>query len=98
MDNKLNESVQDSVKVGTSLKAMAINMAGLKANASEGHMELNKTAKALKEIAGVDVYADKQKGQVKDMMTLLTDLRGVWDDLQQDEQLAIGEAIAGEYV
>lgn len=31
-----NESVQDSVKVGTSLKAMAINMAGLKANASDG--------------------------------------------------------------
>lgn len=39
MDNKLNESVQDSVKVGTSLKAMAINMAGLKANASSGRSD-----------------------------------------------------------
>lgn len=92
-----NESIQDSAKVGTSLKSMAINMAGVKASAKDGTLELNKTAKALKEIGGIDIYSDKKTGQVKDMMTILTELQAKYKDLSQDEQLALGEAIAGKH-
>lgn len=92
-----NESVQDSAKVGTGMKSMAINLAGVKANAQDGTLELNKTAKALKEIGGVDVYANKKTGEIKDMMTILSDLRKNWEGLRQDEQLAIGEAVAGKH-
>lgn len=92
-----NESIQDSAKVGTSLKSMAINLAGVKASAKDGSLEMNKTAKALKEIGGIDIYADKKTGQVKDMMTILTELQGKYKDLSQDEQLALGEAIAGKH-
>ena len=71
-----NESIQDSAKVGNAMKSLAINMSGLKVNASKGTMELNKTAKALKEIAGIDVYSDKSKGQVKDMVQILDETLG----------------------
>lgn len=92
-----NESIQDSAKVGVSLKSMAINMAGVKASAKDGTLELNKTAKALKEIGGIDIYSDKKTGQVKDMMTILTELQAKYKDLSKDEQLALGEAIAGKH-
>lgn len=92
-----NESIQDSAKVGTSLKSMAINMAGVKASAKDGTLELNKTAKALQTIGGIDIYSDKKTGQVKDMMTILTELQAKYKDLSQDEQLALGEAIAGKH-
>ena len=90
-----NESIQDASKVGTSLKTMGIRLGSFKANAKDGTMELNKTAKTLKEIAGIEVYSNKQKGEVKDMMELLHEINGVWDTLSEDKQLAIGEAIAG---
>ena len=66
-----NEAIQDPAKVGNALKSLAINMSGVKANASKGTLELNKTAKTLKEIAGIDVYSDKSKGQLKDMVQIL---------------------------
>lgn len=91
-----NESVQDSARVGTGLKTIATNLAGVKVNASEGNLELNTTAKALKEIGGIDVYSDKKTGQIKDMMTILSELRGKWKELGEDEQKAIGVAIAGK--
>ena len=93
-----NESIQDPAKVGNALKSLAINMSGLKANASKGTMELNKTAKALKEIAGIDVYSDKSKGQVKDMVTILDELNVKLKEgkLNQDEFLALSEALAGK--
>ena len=93
-----NESIQDPAKVGTAMKAMAVNMASVKANASKGTMELNKTAKALKEIAGIDVYSDKSKGQVKDMVQILDELNVKLKEgkIEQDEYLALSEALAGK--
>lgn len=91
-----NESVQDAEKVGTAIKTMATNLGGVKAAAKDGTVEMNRTAKALKEIAGIDVYSDKQTGEIKDMMTILKELNVVWDDLSQDKQLAIAESIAGK--
>lgn len=78
------------------LKSIAINLAGMKANASEGTLELNKTAKALSEIAGIDVYSDKKSGQVKNMVQIIDEVQGKWRDLREDERLALSEAIAGK--
>ena len=91
-----NESVQDAEKVGTAIKTMATNLGGVKAAAKDGSLEMNRTAKALKTIAGIDIYSNKQKGEVKDMMTILKELNVVWDDLSEDKQLAIAESIAGK--
>ena len=57
-------------------------------------IQTNKTAKALKEIAGVDVF-DKQTGQVKDMNDILGELGNKYKDLSKNQQLAIAEAIGG---
>ena len=93
-----NEAIQDPAKVGNALKTISINMAGIKSNASNGTMELNKTAKTLKEIAGIDVYSDKSKGQVKDMVQILDELNKKLEagKLNQDEFYAVSEALAGK--
>lgn len=91
-----NESVQDAEKVGTAIKTMATNLGGVKAAAKDGSLEMNRTAKALQTIAGIDIYSNKQKGEIKDMMTILKELNVVWDDLSEDKQLAIAESIAGK--
>ena len=91
-----NEAVQNPEKVGNGMKSIAINLAGMKANASEGTLELNKTAKALAEIAGIDVYSDKKTGQVKNMVQIINEVQGKWKDLRDDERLALSEAIAGK--
>ena len=91
-----NESVQDAEKVGTAIKTMDTNLGRVKAAAKDGSLEMNRTAKALKTIAGIDIYSNKQKGEVKDMMTILKELNVIWDDLSEDKQLAIAESIAGK--
>lgn len=58
-------------------------------------IQTNKTAKALKEIAGVDVF-DKQTGQVKDMNDILTEVADKYDSLSKNQKLALGEAIGGK--
>ena len=91
-----NESVQDADKVGNSIKSMAVNLGGIKAAAKDGSVETTKAAKALSTLAGIDIYSNRQKGEVKDMMTILKELNLVWDDLSEDKKLAIGESIAGK--
>lgn len=91
-----NESLQNPEKIGNGLKSIAINFAGMKANATSGKLELNKTAKALKEIAGIDIYSDKSKTSVKDMMTLMDEVNNKWNELTQTQQLGLSEAIAGK--
>ena len=72
-----------------------MNLAGLTTSAKDGTIETNKTAKSLKEIAGIDIYADKKTGQIKTMTELLGELRGKWKDLYEEEQLALSIAVAG---
>lgn len=91
-----NSSLQNGSKVGNGMKSLAINLQGMKANAKEGTLELNKTAKALKIIAGIDVYSDKKKGEIKDVVQLLDEIKGKWKDLSEDQQLGLAEAIAGK--
>ena len=95
MISAANESIQDPQRVGNGLKSIAINLGGMKANAKTGALELNKTAKALKDIAGIDVFTDKSKTSVKDMVTLMEEIKGKWGELTQAEQLGLSEALAG---
>lgn len=78
------------------MKTLAVNLAGIKSSAKDGSISLNKTAQTLREQAGIDVYSDKQTGQVKDMVEILTELEGKWDTLREDQQLGLSEAIAGK--
>ena len=88
------ESVQNSEKVGNGLKTIITNLNGLRTSAKDGSIQTNKTAKALKEIANIDVF-DKQTGQVKDMNDILGELGNKYKDLSKNQQLAIAEAIGG---
>ena len=92
-----NEPLQDPKKVGNGLKSIAINFAGLSASAKDGSLGLNKTAKALKGIAGIDVYKDKTKGQLKSMVQLLDELHPKWGQLTDDQRAGLSEAIAGKH-
>ena len=91
-----NESMQDPARVGNGLRSIAVNFAGIKANAKTGTLELNKSAKALKEIAGIDIFTDKSKTSVKDMSTLMEELYTKWGTLNEKEQLGLSEALAGK--
>ena len=92
-----NLSLQNGARVGNGLKSISVNLASMKTNAKDGTMELNKTAKGLKEIAGIEVYSDKSKGDIKDMVTILDEVHGKWKDLNEDQRNALSESIAGKY-
>ena len=91
-----NESIGDPDKVATGLKSIGINLAGLQTSAKDGTITLNKTAMALGEIAGIDIYSDKKTGQIKDMTVILDELQAKWHTLSEEEQYALSNAIAGK--
>lgn len=91
----MQESLQDSSKVGNALKTISANMSGVVASAKTGEVQANKTAKVLKEMAGIDVW-NKQTGEVKDMYSVMDELHGVWGDLNEDQRSAIAQTIAGK--
>ena len=96
MISSANESLQDPSRIGNGLRSLAVNFAGIKANAKEGTLEMNKSAKALKEIAGIDIFTDKSKTSVKDMMTLMDEIYNKWDGLTDVQQKGLSEALAGK--
>ena len=57
---------------------------------------MNKSAKALKEIAGIDIFTDKSKTSVKDMMTLMDEIYDKWDGLTDVQQKGLSEGLAGK--
>lgn len=91
-----NEALQNPERVGNGLKTIAINLAGMKTSAKDGTMSLNKTAVALKNIAGVDVYADKERGKLKNMVQILDEVQGKWGSLSDAQKKALSEAISGK--
>ena len=91
----MNEIIQDASKTGNALKTIGANMAGVNTSAKDGTIQANKTAKALKEIAGIDVW-DEKTGEVKDMFTVMDELEGKWGTLSEAEQNALGVTIAGK--
>ncbi|WP_421626026.1 TP901 family phage tail tape measure protein (plasmid) [Clostridioides difficile] len=91
-----NEAIQNPEKVGNGLKSVAINLAGMKINAKDGNLELNKTAMGLKEIAGITIYKNKDTGELKNMVEVLDEVKAKWGELREDEQKGLAEAIAGK--
>ncbi len=95
MITAMNEITQDSRRTGTALKTISANMAGVTTSAKDGTIQTNKAAKALKEIAGIDVW-NKQTGEIKDMYTVMDELNGKWGDLSEAQQNALASTIAGK--
>lgn len=93
----MNEVTQDASKTGNALKTISANMAGVNVSLKDGKIQSNKTAKALKEIAGIDVW-NKQTGEIKDMYTVMDELNGKWGDLTEAQQSALGVTIAGKNI
>ena len=91
----MNEVLQDADKSGNALKSISAGMTGLTASAKDGSIQLTKSGKALKEIAGIDVW-DEKTGQVQDMYTTMDQLASKWGDLSEAEQAALGNSIAGK--
>ena len=91
-----NTTLQDSSRVGNGLKTIAINLAGIKANASNGTLELNKTAKALTEIAGISVFENEQTGELKNMPQLIDEIASKWGSFTEQQRAGLSEAIAGK--
>lgn len=89
-----NETLQNAGKTGNALKTILTNLNGLKTSAKDGSIGLNKTAKALKTIADVDVL--DANGQVKDMNDILGELGEKYKTLDKNSRLAIGESIGGK--
>ena len=50
---------------------------------------------SLEKIAGIDVFKDKQKGQVKSMIDIMDELYKKWDSFTDEERAGLAEAIAG---
>ncbi|MGL4453106.1 MAG: phage tail tape measure protein, partial [Sarcina sp.] len=91
-----NASLQDPTRVGNGLKSLAVNLAGIRTSAKDGSISVNKTAKALSNIAGIDVFTDKSKTQVKDMSTILDEVNKKWESLTDTQRKGLSEAIAGK--
>ncbi|HBF7642577.1 TPA: hypothetical protein KPG21_000269 [Clostridioides difficile] len=73
-----------------------MNLAGVKASAKEGTLEANKTNKAFKQLANIDIW-NKQTGEIKGTMDVLGELNTKWDDLNDAQKNGIAEAAAGKY-
>ena len=70
-------------------------MAGVRTSLKDGSIQANKTALALKDIAGIEVW-NKQTGEIKDMYSTMDELASKWDTLNEDQQNALGATIAGK--
>nr|WP_312985538.1 hypothetical protein [Clostridioides sp.] len=82
--------------VGNGIKSLAVNLAGVKASAKDGSLSLNKTALTLQKVAGIDVFADKKKTQMKDMTVILDEVAQKWGSLNDKEKKGLSEALGGK--
>ena len=90
-----NHTLQDTSRVGNGLKTIQTRLAGIKTSAKDGTISLNKTALTLKEIAGINVFSNEAKGEIKDMATLIEELGAKWGDFTDEQRAGLSEAIAG---
>lgn len=91
-----NTTLQDPTRVGNGLKSIAMNLNGIKASADDGTLSLNKTAKTLGEVAGITVFSNEKKGELKGMSQIMTELADKWDGFNDKERAGLAEAIAGK--
>lgn len=90
------EVLQNGSQVGNGLKSIAMNMTGIKTSAADGEIQLNKTAKTLRTVAGIDVFTDSSQTSVKDMTEILGELDDKWADMSESDRAGLAEAIAGK--
>ena len=95
MSVALNEILQDAGRSGNALKSMSAGMSGLTVSTKDGTIQLTKAGKAMKEIAGIDVW-NERTGEVKNMYEVMDELSLKWNDLSEAEQTALGTSIAGK--
>ncbi len=91
----MQEVNQNAQKTGTSIKTIATNLAAVKASADDGTLAANKTNKAFKELAGIDIW-DKKNGEVKSTINVLSELSEKWEGLNDAQRTGIAEAAAGK--
>lgn len=91
-----NETIQDASKVGNALKSITSNLNAVTFSAKEEELMLNKTAKALKNLGGINV-ADMQKGTIKSAFNVLDELHDKWNTYTETEKAGLTEAIGMKY-
>lgn len=91
----IDEIMQNAGMSSNGLKAIAMNMTGITVSAKDGSLSMNKSAKALKQFAKIDVQ--KPNGELKDMGLVLDELGGKWDTLNKTQQQALMIAIGGKH-
>lgn len=93
----MNEVLQDANKSGTSLRSISAGLSSITVSSKDGSIQLTKAGKALKEIAGIDVW-DKQTGSIMNMYDVMDELSNKWNTLSEDERTALGVSIAGKNI
>lgn len=92
-----NKTLQDPRRVGNGLKTINNKLKGMKTNAKDGTLEMNKTAKSLREVAGIDIWDDKKSGKIKDTNKILEEVAAKWGKLTDAQKAGLSEAIAGQH-
>lgn len=92
-----NKTLQDPRRVGNGLKTINNKLKGMKTNAKDGTLEMNKTAKSLREVAGIDIWDDKKSGKIKDTNKILEEVATKWGKLTDAQKAGLSEAIAGQH-
>lgn len=77
------------------IKSLSVNLKGMKTDAQDGNIVLNKTAMALKKYANINVA--KADGSLMDTFEILTQLSEKWDSFNDQTKAGLSEAIAGKY-
>lgn len=93
----MNEVLQDANKSGNSIKSISAGLSGVAVSAKDGSIQLTKSGKALKEIAGIDVWNEKT-GEIKNMYQVVDELYEKWDELSEAERVSLGTTIAGRKI
>ena len=79
---------------GNGLKTIITRLNGVTYSLKTGNVEANRTAKAIKDVGGINMF-DEQTGQAKDMNEILGELAGKWDTYSKNQKNALAESIAG---
>ena len=79
--------------VGTALKTIFARIQGLKLGETlEDDVDLNKYSEALQAV-GISIF--DQKGELKDMDSILNEMAATWNTLSNKQQVALAQTVAG---
>ena len=92
-----NHSIQDGSKIATSFKTLSTNLQGVNFDAKKGVTGLNKYGKALKQLAGIDVFTDKTKTATKSTFQILKELEVASKKMTDADRTALFSTIAGKH-